>query len=162
MTDELTKYKGTFSEILIVSISAIAISAIFAITIADNSIGTILFFTSIGLFFISIFFITIGILNLSNSSVKKTYGKGFIYGSVVHGFMLLFPFAVILITTEIFLKWNVSQTIIAAAILTSVSASTSDLIKLGGNKAGNIIVSLVSGIIFILVFIAIANIKAFV
>ena len=100
-------------------------------------------------------------LSIANSSVKSKYGKGFVYGSVVHGFMLLFPFAIILLISDVIFQWSAYRTIVATSIITSASYSTSDLIKLGGSKAGNMVLSIIVGAIFLTLFILIASLNIF-
>jgi len=159
MDDNLKKFRGTFFELFIVIISAVFLSVISAINSANDLLYSTVYFLIFSIFFLFLFLITIGTLSVINSSVKSKYGKGYIYGSVVHGFMLLFPFAVMLFFSDVLMKWNAFQTITATSIVTSVTYSTSDLIKLGGSRAGNMIISLVFGILFMVLFILIVSFK---
>jgi len=161
MENKMNNYKGTLPQMLLVSVSALTISIISAVSSGTNLISTIVYFIIFAFLLLVLFFGTLGVLNISNSSVKSKYGKGFVYGSVVHGFMLLFPFAIILLISDVILQWSAYQTIVATSIITSVSYSTSDLIKLGGSRAGNMFLSLLVGVVFLTLFVLIASLKLF-
>lgn len=159
MDNDLKIYKGTFFELLIATVSALSLSIISAINSAKSVSSIAVYFIIFSFFFLILFLITIGCLSVINSHVKSRYGKGFVYGSVIHGFMLLFPFAVILFVSDVLLKWNAFQTITATSIITSISYSVSDLMKLGGHRIGNIVISLILGVVFMLLFLLISSIK---
>jgi hypothetical protein len=160
MEDNFKNYKGTFPQIFLVSVSAIFISVLSAVKSGNNFPGILVYAILFSAFFLILFILTIAVLNFVNSAVKSKYGKGFVYGSVVHGFMLLFPFAVILLISDVILKWNAYQTIVATSIITSASYSTSDLIKLGGSRAGNLILSMVVGVLFMMMFLLCSSQKS--
>lgn len=153
MKNNLDIYKGTFFELFTVTFSAAAIAVLSAINTRGRLAETVIFAFVFAGFFLIQFLLTILILSLTNSQVKKKYGKGFIYGSVLHGYMLLFPFMIVFFLTDVLLKWNSPETIVAVSIITSAAYSTSDLIKLGGNKYANLIISFTTGIIFMYVFL---------
>lgn len=159
MENNMNNYKGTLPQMLLVSVSALTISFISALSSANNLMSVFIYFIIFSVLLLVLFLVTIGVLNIANSSVKSKYGKGFIYGSAVHGFMLLFPFAIILLISDAILQWSAYQTIVATSIITSASYSTSDLIKLGGSKAGNIFLSIIVGAVFLTLFVLIASLK---
>jgi len=96
--------------------------------------------------------ITTILLALPNSVVIKTYGFTVIMKAVTNGFAFLFPFAMMAILSDYIFKWNAVQPIASAAIFTCVSVSASDLMKLGGKKAGNLIFSFTASIVFLLMY----------
>lgn len=161
MENNMNNYKGTFPQMLLVSVSALIISLISALSSGSNLLGILIYFIIFAIFLLVLFFVTMAALSIANSSVKSKYGKGFVYGSVVHGFMLLFPFAIILLISDVIFQWSAYRTIVATSIITSASYSTSDLIKLGGSKAGNMVLSIIVGAIFLTLFILIASLNIF-
>lgn len=159
MENNMNNYKGTIPQMLLVSVSALIISFISALSSGSNFLSILIYFIIFALLLLVLFFVTMGALSIANSSVKTEHGKGFVYGSVVHGFMLLFPFAIILLISDVILQWSAYQTIVATSIITSASYSTSDLIKLGGSKAVNMLLSLIVGAVFLTLFILLASLK---
>ena len=157
MDDASKYYKGTFLQLVVVTFSAITLSVISAINSGANLIVISTYFTLFAFLFLLFFLISILTLSIANVKVKKEYGKGYVYGAVLHGFMLLFPFAILLLISDVFLKWNAFQTIVATSIITSASYSASDLIKLGGNRTANSTLTLILGAVFMVIFILIAS-----
>lgn len=92
------------------------------------------------------------LLLLPNSVPRINFGFSVVVKSVVSSFAFLFPFAVITIFSEALFKWNAIQGIFSSAIFTCVYLSASDLIKLGGKKFGNILVSLIASIVIITLY----------
>lgn len=161
MEDTSKYYKGSVLQLILVSFSAIIISLVSSYNTSSKILGSVIYFFVFGLFFLLLFFAAIGLLSVANSSVKSKYGNGFVYGSVIHGFMLLFPFAVLLLISDLILKWNAYQTIVAASVITSVSYSVTDLIRLGGSRVANTVLSLIIGIVFVIIFLLLSSIKLF-
>ncbi len=159
MENNMNNYKGTIPQMLLVSVSALIISFVSALSSGNNLLSVFIYFIIFSVLLLVLFFAVMGTLSIANASVKAKYGKGYVYGSVVHGFMLLFPFAIILLISDVFLQWSAYQTIVATSIITSASYSTSDLIKLGGSKTGNMVLSIIVGIVFLTLFVLIASLK---
>ena len=149
------EYKTNFVRILLLIIALTILSVLSSVSLNFNTMFTIL----ITILYIIIFGVGISIsillLSVPNSMLRKTYGFSVILKSFINGFAFLFPFAVMAIFSDIIFSWNAIQPISCAAIFTCVSVSTSDLMKLGGGKTGNLIFSFLASIIFLLLYFVI-------
>lgn len=115
-------------------------------------IKTISGFVLYCLVIISGMFLTVLLLLLPNSVPRNNFGFSVVVKSVVNGFSFLFPFAVITVFSEALFNWNAIQGIFSSAVFTCIFLSSSDLIKLGGKRAGNIIISFIASVAVITLY----------
>lgn len=155
MKELAVEYRISFIRILLLIIALTILSILSSLSLNLNTMFTVIFLILYIIILSVGIFISILLLSIPNSMLRKTYGFSVILKSFTNGFAFLFPFAVMALFSDIIFRWQAIQPIACAAIFTCISVSTSDIMKLGGRKAGNLILSFLASVIFLLLYFGI-------
>jgi hypothetical protein len=146
-------FKTDFLRIILLFASIIILSWLTSSTLGLSPDSSKMYFAVVVTVFLAGIIITSVLLVFPNLSVGKTFGFAVILKAAINGFAFLFPFAIMAVLSDYVFKWNAIQPIASAAIFTCVSVSASDLMKLGGKRAGNLVCSFLSSVIFLGLFL---------
>ena len=69
-----------------------------------------------------------------NPEVRRQHGFSAIVDAVVHGFVLLVPFAVLAVFAGFLLHWQVAQAFAAAGLMAAGAATGGEMAKIGGGR----------------------------
>jgi hypothetical protein len=147
------KYKTSIIRILLMIFSITTISALTSFSLNLNFKMTLISAAVYFIIFSAGMVFAVLLLRIPNSVLARSYGFSIIVKSAINGFSFLFPFAIIALLSEYVLNWNAVQAITIAGIFTCVSISVSDLIDLGGRRVWNLVLSLFTSVVFMLMYI---------
>jgi hypothetical protein len=83
-----------------------------------------------------------------NGAVRHKYGWDGIWQAVGRNFVLLIPYTVLALLADTVLGWNATQAFASAGIMTSGAAVGAELVGLGGGKAANMLLPMIGGMGF--------------
>jgi hypothetical protein len=83
-----------------------------------------------------------------NGAVRHKYGWDGVWQVVGRNFVFLIPYTVLALLADTVLGWNASLTFASAGIMTCGAAVGSELVALGGGKLANMLLPMVGGMGF--------------
>jgi hypothetical protein len=87
-----------------------------------------------------------------NGAVRKKYGWEGVWQAVGRNFVFLVPYTVLALLADTVLGWNASLTFASAGIMTSGGAVGAELAGMGGGKWANMLLPMVGGMGFTLLW----------
>jgi hypothetical protein len=111
--------------------------------------GQVVLYTVLGLALVLLGLVALAGLNLAaDPSVLGPWGYAAVWGAVTRGFLVVLPFTLLALLTELVYGWQAAPAFIQASIMTSGAAAGAELMRQAGRKTRYLVVSMIVAFVF--------------
>jgi hypothetical protein len=127
----------------LVVVACLAVLAWLNGRLVGSGAGQVALYTVLGLVLALLGLAALAGLNLAaDRSVLGPWGYGAVWGLVARGFLVILPFTLLALLTELVYGWQAAPAFIQASIMTSGAATGAELMRRAGRKTRYVIVSM--------------------